>query len=131
MANEYPYPEHVKLEAVKQYSQVVGEFLEWMSTKGYFFGQFDESGHGYPVFKPHQELLAEFFDIDLDKIEEERRRMLDKIRQDNEDYAQRKSFVTAQIINEAVASTAMDREGDGQTIALGPVTVGDTISKEE
>lgn len=39
--------------------------------------------HYRPVMKPLTQVLADWFDIDLDKIEQEKREMLDKIREAN------------------------------------------------
>ena len=67
-----PYPEHEKLKAIHHESQAIGSFLEWMKSE-------------YPKetrLPPYsiQFLLAEYFEIDEDKLELEKRAMLETIR---------------------------------------------------
>lgn len=67
------YPEHDKMQAIKNDSQAQGEILEWLSSsKGIMLGQ------------GISELLAEYHEIDLKKIETEKRAMLAKIRGEGE-----------------------------------------------
>jgi len=99
------YPEHDKLKKVQDESQAIGEFLEWLQS-----GEADDPKYGRSVFLaasrintearhldegewelsdtyidpfPHttETLLAKFFEIDLEKLEDEKRRMLEYIRQ--------------------------------------------------
>ena len=98
------YPEHDKLRAVAPYSQKVGEFLDWLSEQGvalcrrhdhtedcepdeYAGGAYRErytcgylEGEWVPDAEGTIDRLARFFEIDLQKIEDERRAMLDAIR---------------------------------------------------
>lgn len=80
------YPEHDKLSAVKDQSQTIGAFLEWMPSNGYYVGQYIQD----PEWKDYQfvpsnltinQLLAEYFEVDLDKLEDEKRQMLESIRE--------------------------------------------------
>ena len=76
------YPEHEKLGDVQAESQAIGEFLD---MSGYTLCEVDDkgpysSGSYVPVFKPINEILASYFDIDLDKIEREKRHMLEGCR---------------------------------------------------
>lgn len=71
------YPEHVKLGAVKETSQEIGEFIEWLQTEkklclASFLGDVLCGGAHASL----EELLAEYFDIDLVKLEEEKSAML-------------------------------------------------------
>ncbi len=84
------YPEHQKLQNVSEHSQVIGEFLDWMQcTHGAELAYYTNVDYGYShtkrelVFMPGgvQKWLAEFFDIDLAKIEDEKRIMLAKMRE--------------------------------------------------
>ncbi|QGZ16778.1 hypothetical protein PBI_DEWDROP_131 [Microbacterium phage Dewdrop] len=84
------YPEHEKLKAISGKSQEIGQFLEWMqSEKGYQVGIFGDADSGenpdrlYPTYLNIQELLADYFEIDLKVIEQEKRAMLDSIRAAN------------------------------------------------
>ena len=67
------YPEHEKLGAVKNESQIIGEFLEWLLAEKLIICEEDKL-----IFSG--KLLAKYFDIDLEKLEEERRRMLEEMR---------------------------------------------------
>lgn len=87
---EHTYPEHEKLQNVKEESQFVGSFLDWAQSQGYFLAmRMDNEDDDGPaemtvkVPKRIEELLAEYHDIDLKKLEEEKRHMLDQIRNQN------------------------------------------------
>jgi hypothetical protein len=122
-----PYPESEKLHAVHETSQMIGEFIEWLPTRGKFIGTWrtlvdcpgggafsnwtcesgvkvhdrtGEDGGTCPVcdgkgvveasnpipeidYVDINKLLAEFFNIDLAKVDLERRAMLDALRAAN------------------------------------------------
>lgn len=76
------YPEHAKLEAVRERSQAIGEFLDGTDL---VLGEYREvDGHREPQLMPVnrsiEQVLAEHFDIDLNTIEAEKRTMLEKVR---------------------------------------------------
>jgi len=85
------YPEHEKLSAIQDKSQIVGEFLDWLQgEKGYSVCSFQEQGYSVegslveeglfkPTCKSIESLLAEFFKIDLKLIEKEKIRMLQEM----------------------------------------------------
>lgn len=80
MANEYPECE--KMSKVKDKSQTIGEFIEWIEWKKNWEicerrGREDSL---FPVPFSTEKLLADFFGINLDKVEKEKRQMLDEIR---------------------------------------------------
>lgn len=89
-----PYPEHEKLKAIADKSQVVGEFVEWLGSKGIHLADYpacltggDHAHHEcrrserlYTIDTPIRKLLAEFFDIDQDKIDAEKDAMLEQLR---------------------------------------------------
>lgn len=79
-----PCPECVKLAKVHDQSQPIGEFLDWLrNDKGYVICDLEE--HEYePVGKTIEQLLAEYFEIDLKKVEQERRVLLEWIRSQHE-----------------------------------------------
>src|SRR5512135_3496653 len=96
--SEQVFPEHDKLHAVKDRSQSIGEFLEWLqSEKGYVVCERlrtngdededeDEDDADYELVPANlgvTRLLAEFFKIDLEKLEAEKRQMLDQLRAAN------------------------------------------------
>lgn len=88
------FPEHEKLRAVADKSQAAGEFLDWLlEEKGYSLGQYHQHADAcydeddkrvcgrskdtlYPACPRVTDLLAEFFGIDKEKLEEEKRAML-------------------------------------------------------
>lgn len=103
-----------KMESVKNQSQTIGEFLDWVFEKGWHLSRYlskeeYESDENVdicePIFKglkPYrrhrlgegelisipiniEKLLAEYFEIDLMKVEEERRELLSRLRKGEED----------------------------------------------
>lgn len=104
------YPEHEKLAKVRDESQSIGEFLEWLSEKGIRLAAYHTHNEGcvnpdwhegvndgkdwldddhvekivcggrenelVPIHYDTQKLLAEFFGIDLNRLEQEKRTML-------------------------------------------------------
>jgi len=76
------YPETHKMVQVSPYSQMIGEFVDWLrSEKTIFLAKWYSIGIGKgdelrTVNTPIQDLLAEFFGIDRGKLEEEARDML-------------------------------------------------------
>ena len=103
-----PTPELDKMKAVRERSQSIGEFLEWLGeekkwsicashhhgpgcegwdeARGRFNpGAFDRRCEAqefelFPVSFSIEKLLAEFFDIDLNKVDDERRAIIDHMR---------------------------------------------------
>jgi hypothetical protein len=62
-------------------AETVGEFIDWLASAGYLIGRYERM-EGYreqvlvPVRLSPEQLLAQHFGIDLDKIEAERRAIL-------------------------------------------------------
>jgi hypothetical protein len=62
-------------------AETVGEFVDWLASAGYLIGRY-EPMDGYrdrvlvPLRLSPEQLLAQHFGIDLDKIEAERRAIL-------------------------------------------------------
>lgn len=127
------YPEHDKLEKIKDQSQACGEFLEWLGEKDIFLARWErqtyldehlwdayvkgsdvatclecgetcdrddqekldavtcECRREEPSLVPYQyslnRLLAERFEIDQEKLEEEKRAMLEEMRKANEEVS--------------------------------------------
>jgi hypothetical protein len=101
-----PYPEHTKMQAVADHSQAIGEFLE---NSGWALAEWacihcgaalsgprrdpdlprDGDCCNNPVLRllevgwPLQRVLAQYFKIDLDRLEQEKRAMLDALREAN------------------------------------------------
>jgi hypothetical protein len=87
------YPEHDKLREIQHKSQACGEFLEWLlGPQRYVIGEYHShdafctergvklcgmiTGGIYPAPVNIRKLLAQFFEIDEDVLEEEKRAML-------------------------------------------------------
>lgn len=100
---EQKYPECDKLERVSDESQNIGEFIDWLhNEKGYCianthahqegcfarpeFDDDDDAECGYkedelqPIHLTIEKLLAEYFDVDMDKVEKERRKIIEDLR---------------------------------------------------
>ena len=94
MAEEKSYPECEKLLKVKTESHAIGNFLEWLEQNGMQVAEWqDGEGNEYnddrtanidyvpegwfPTKKSIETLLAAHFDIDMKKVEDERREMLE------------------------------------------------------
>lgn len=78
------YPEHDKLHLVKEQTQAAGEFIDWLGTQGFFLAvREQEWDRAVPASYNITDLLARWQDIDLSKIEAEKRRMLESIRAAN------------------------------------------------
>lgn len=94
------YPECEKLQAVHEESQKIGQFLDWLTgERGIYFCKFytleelleydpgidyrEEDAGFIRDYTPIQSLLAEYFEIDMDKVEEERRQILEELRRAN------------------------------------------------
>lgn len=125
------YPEHEKLSVVKDKSQAIGEFLDWLSEQQVRLARYEDAAHSdaprdlivgrtpdgqpifvndetgeesqyirsyqrredsdywykpggfYPINERIEAILAEYFEIDLNKIESEKRAMLDELRTAN------------------------------------------------
>lgn len=78
-------PEHDKLSTVKDFSQAIGEFLDWASEKGMMLCERSGERMDYyddlmPVRKNTTQILADYFEIDLDTLEEEKLAILEEIR---------------------------------------------------
>jgi hypothetical protein len=77
------YPEHEKLGAVVEKSQAIGEFLEWCNERCWYLCHPTESpfeGCYWPVPGSINDHLAAYFGIDQNKLEAEKREMLDEQR---------------------------------------------------
>lgn len=79
------YPECERLLAVRRESQAIGEFLKWArEDQGLSLCAYSKYGKEYaPSWITVEKLLAEFFNINLGKVEEERRQMLRGLREGN------------------------------------------------
>jgi len=78
-------PECDKMIAVQDNSLVLTGFVDWLSEKGYAICTLEETP-GYPkeqwisIRQSYEELFADYFGIDLKKVESERQTLLKSIR---------------------------------------------------
>lgn len=99
------YPEHAKLDAVKALSQPLGEFLDWLKSSGREIGHWTGKGNSRqrdrvvnvetgekvyedvyeerfePYPRPVNDWLADFFEIDLQKLYDEKDAMYQGLRE--------------------------------------------------
>lgn len=74
-----------KVREARNDSQVIGQFLDWLPTQGIFLARYYEE-RGLSTFAVNiEELLAEYFDIDLEVMEQEKRRILQNLSGDKEE----------------------------------------------
>jgi len=78
-----PTPELDKMLAVRDKAQILGEFIDYLSEKGYRIctmeeGE-DEWGEYVPEYQTTEQWMAGFLNIDLVKCEEERSALLKQI----------------------------------------------------
>ena len=76
--------EHEKLKAIKPLSQAIGNFIEWLGENGMTICSEDRSPYlpdeYVPIRRTTEELLADHFEIDLNRLEAEKEAMLEEIR---------------------------------------------------
>jgi hypothetical protein len=94
-------PECDKLSKVFELSNNIGAFLDWLGEQGIVLGKHHEhtdscrgedgfigcgcrNGDIVLINESFEKLLARYFDIDLKKVEEERRAILDAFRKQTE-----------------------------------------------
>jgi hypothetical protein len=85
MKPQPPCPECEKLAAVSEESNKIGDFLNWLFSKDLLIAGYEHSGGRWEtlVVRKYQgsnginRLLAEYYEIDLDKVEKERRALLE------------------------------------------------------
>jgi hypothetical protein len=83
---KFKTPELDKMSLIQDKSQAIGGFIEWLGERDpqlYLCECAKEEEGFFPVYPNIEKLLAEYFEIDLDKIEKERRELLDYVRQQN------------------------------------------------
>ena len=73
--------------AVQERSRELSNFVDWLREQGYAICEkIDYDGSTYPaiqwapLYKSYEQLFADYFGIDLKKVEEERRALLEEIR---------------------------------------------------
>ncbi len=81
-----PTPALDKLHSVHEKSQTIGAFLDWLLNEQRFVLAAYDGRHELPVptMRPITRFLAEYFEIDEEACEAERRAILDAMRTENE-----------------------------------------------
>jgi hypothetical protein len=77
------YPEHDRQAKVLEKTHAIGDFLEWAGEHGYLLCRYSERFEEFTPAGSFLNVLAEYAGIDLDKIEAEKRAMLDRLREMN------------------------------------------------
>lgn len=81
---ENQYPEHEKLSAIRDKTQICGEFLEWLreekEARLCVVNEYDEY---IPLYTRVEDLLAEFFEIDLNILQKEKDKMYKELQKCN------------------------------------------------
>ena len=84
-------PECEKMVAVQEKSKELTKFVDWLREQGYaiceeriYKGSYPEE-QWVPLKKSFEQLFADYFGIDLKKVEEERRALLEEIRRGDTD----------------------------------------------
>lgn len=77
-----PSPECERMVQVAPFSNMIGDFLDWLNEQGIRLCEVDpiastsDGRHWWPRNERYESLLARYFMIDLDKVEQERRNIL-------------------------------------------------------
>lgn len=71
--------EMAKVESIAEKSQAIGTFYDWLLAQGMILCQRDSEGEYQPVPTSIRPLLAQFFNIDLNKYEQERESALQEL----------------------------------------------------
>ena len=77
------YPECDKLSKVSKESHIIGAFLDWCNSEGVHLATYYEDRGLVVDRRSIEQVLADYYDIDLDKVEEERRHILEMQRHAN------------------------------------------------
>lgn len=76
-------PELDKLAEVRERAQAIGEFIEWLGRSKYAICESyreDVGGTWLPTPASIEKLLSEYFEIDLNKVENEKCAILEAVR---------------------------------------------------
>ena len=79
MAEPQHYPECEKLAAADPESRAILAFLDWLDSESLEIGEHTKNGF-YPVKNSHSFIVAQYFDIDMKKVEAERCQMIADLR---------------------------------------------------
>ena len=128
-------PELDKMSKIQDKSQTIGAFLEWLGYRDpeLILCEIDNDTEAYyPTYPNIEKLLAEYFEINLKKAEEERCAILHEIRNEkiptiNTDTPESIMSAAEKIINSAVSSLNLENT-DLEIKPLVPVSAEKPIS---
>ncbi len=81
------YPEHEKLKKVKDEKNLIGDFLDWLrSDTDRVIAEYVDVGDFaderlVPKSESISDILADYYDIDQEKLEQEKQQMLESLRE--------------------------------------------------
>ena len=82
------YPEAEKLSANHSHTIMIFQFLEHLNERGILLARYSDNGnHLFPIRTSFQSVVYDFFAINEQKLEEERRAMIEELRKSNEQKA--------------------------------------------
>lgn len=89
MTDDSKYPELEKMRSVRGESRLLTEFVDWLEDHNMRICVRTASQSVYsspyePIPENYEKLFARFFAIDLEKVEDERRAMLEALREDHQ-----------------------------------------------
>ena len=81
---EEKYPEHTKLDPIKEDSQTIGLFLDTLGQQGIVLCEYHKGvERHFPTSKSIEQILADYYGIDSKALQEEKHRMLEEFRNNN------------------------------------------------
>lgn len=80
MQSETKYPEHDRLQSIRHESQIEGAFLEWLAEQGLTICELSHLDNWHPILLNIEKLLAKYHGVDLVKLENEKRVMIEEMR---------------------------------------------------
>lgn len=122
------FPEHEKMGLVREDSQKIGEFLEWLRSKGLVICTYQERHEGYwPANMSINQWLADYCEIDLRRIDQEKRLMLEIVRREqpsrfslrgNMDFDKERTERLQKAYDEAVERGDSELTFDGNVLVI-------------
>lgn len=81
MSEEYAeFPECKKFSGLAQTMAIEREFLEWLSEQGYHLAKYNDEDELFPCYESEWKLLYRYHEIDEQKLEKERRELIQQMR---------------------------------------------------
>jgi len=74
------YPEHEKLKSLGGANQIVGDFIGRLGEQDLVIAEWANGSELMPIRRSLNDLLADHFKIDQNKLEAEKRAMIEKLR---------------------------------------------------